>query len=83
MPQLHQESDLLADHISDHVLVARASSGDAIAFETIVRRHNQALFRAAHSIVADFAIAQGHSFAQQGRVLAMRPQILPRGPHER
>lgn len=58
MPQLHQESDLLADHISDHVLVARASSGDAIAFETIVRRHNQALFRAAHSIVADFAIAQ-------------------------
>lgn len=53
MTNLHQESELLAHHISDKELVKHAISGDAIAFETIIRRHNQTLFRAAYSIIED------------------------------
>ena len=44
--------------IGDADLVARARGGDAIAFETIMRRHNRLLFRAARGVVADDAEAQ-------------------------
>jgi RNA polymerase sigma factor (sigma-70 family) len=43
---------------SDEELVARARGGDAVAFETIMRRHNRLLFRAARGVVADDAEAQ-------------------------
>lgn len=37
----------------DSALIARAVSGDGSAFEVIMRRHNQLLFRTARSIVRD------------------------------
>jgi RNA polymerase sigma-70 factor, ECF subfamily len=37
---------------SDEALVARLLGGDATPFETLMRRHNRRLFRAARSIVA-------------------------------
>jgi RNA polymerase sigma-70 factor (ECF subfamily) len=36
---------------SDHELALQAARGDAVAFERIVRRHNQLLFRTARSIL--------------------------------
>ncbi|MGY0799260.1 RNA polymerase sigma factor [Lysobacter sp. A286] len=39
-------------------LVARAATGDGAAFEAIMRRHNQLLFRTARSIVKDDAEAE-------------------------
>ena len=47
-----------AGALSDDDLAARARDGDAIAFETIMRRHNRLLFRAARGVVADDAEAQ-------------------------
>ena len=38
-------------HASDAELAARAASGDAPAFETLMRRHNRLLFRTARSIL--------------------------------
>lgn len=58
MVYLHHHSGSLDHHVSDKELVERACSGDSIAFETIVRRYNQALFRAAYSIIADRVMAQ-------------------------
>ncbi len=43
---------------SDGELVERARGGDHTAFETIMRRHNRLLFRAARGIVSDDAEAQ-------------------------
>ena len=43
---------------SDGALVARAQSGDAAAFEAIMRRHNRLLFRTARGIVGDDDEAQ-------------------------
>ena len=39
----------------DHALAQRAAAGDTGAFETIMRRHNRALFRTARSITQDDA----------------------------
>ena len=47
-----------ADAVADLGLVAKARSGDATAFELIMRRHNRRLFRTARGIVADDAEAQ-------------------------
>ena len=43
---------------TDAELVARAGRGDALAFETIMRRHNRLLFRSARGVVSDDAEAQ-------------------------
>lgn len=43
---------------TDLQLVLSAASGNALAFETIVRRHNRLLFRTARGVVADDAEAQ-------------------------
>ena len=44
--------------LTDAELVARAGLGDALAFETIMRRHNRLLFRSARGVVGDDAEAQ-------------------------
>jgi RNA polymerase sigma-70 factor (ECF subfamily) len=44
--------------LSELELVNRADRGDGVAFELIIRRHNQALFRAAMGILADEQQAQ-------------------------
>ncbi|MGI9363372.1 MAG: RNA polymerase sigma factor [Parasphingorhabdus sp.] len=41
------------EEVSDTELVTRAVRGDGSAFETIIRRHNQLLFRTARSIIRD------------------------------
>lgn len=46
------------DDLSDQDLLKRAEQGDSTAFELIVRRHNQALFRAARGILDDEGYAQ-------------------------
>jgi len=40
-----------SDQTSDVELAARASNGDELAFEYIMRRHNRLLFRTARSIL--------------------------------
>ena len=54
------EQDLApTNHLpTDVELVARAGRGDALAFETIMRRHNRLLFRSARGVVSDDAEAQ-------------------------
>jgi len=42
----------------DHALVARIVAGDSAAFETVMRRHNGALFRTARAILRDDADAE-------------------------
>jgi RNA polymerase sigma factor (sigma-70 family) len=59
MPALHLESvPASAAAASDLQLALSAASGNALAFETIVRRHNRLLFRTARGVVADDAEAQ-------------------------
>jgi RNA polymerase sigma-70 factor (ECF subfamily) len=49
----------LAEQVeSDVQLALRAAAGNAIAFETIVRRHNRLLFRTARGVVPDDTEAQ-------------------------
>ena len=45
-------------HTGDAELAARGSRGDEVAFEAIMRRHNQLLFRTARSIVKNDAEAE-------------------------
>lgn len=45
-------------HLSDAELAGRAAGGDAAAFEAIMRRHNQLLFRTARSILKSDADAE-------------------------
>ena len=56
----YTESDPVAGsaQLTDAELVARAGLGDALAFETLMRRHNRLLFRSARSVVGDDAEAQ-------------------------
>lgn len=49
---------LPADQASDTELAQRASQGDSHAFEAIMRRHNQLLFRTARSILRSDADAE-------------------------
>ncbi|HEY0885857.1 MAG TPA: RNA polymerase sigma factor [Ramlibacter sp.] len=59
MPALHLEPvPTSATAASDRQLALSAASGNALAFETIVRRHNRLLFRTARGVVADDAEAQ-------------------------
>ncbi len=52
MPNTERQTPLLiSKHTSEAELVARAADGDGVAFETIMRRHNQLLFRTARSIL--------------------------------
>lgn len=52
------DADELKSDLSDAALVEYASQGDGAAFELIVRRYNQTLFRAARSILNDEDLAQ-------------------------
>lgn len=52
------KSDAPLTELSDRSLVERALGGDGAAFELIVRRHNQALFRAARGVLDDVDLAQ-------------------------
>lgn len=49
--QLHQRHPPITRDTPDAELAARAASGDAAAFEAIMRRHNRLLFRTARSIL--------------------------------
>jgi RNA polymerase sigma-70 factor (ECF subfamily) len=51
-------SALLSPEASEGELVARAAEGDGAAFEVLMRRHNQLLFRTARSILRDDAEAE-------------------------
>lgn len=51
-------TDPRAMELSEAELVARAARGDGTAFEAIMRRHNQLLFRTARSIVQSDAEAE-------------------------
>lgn len=57
-PELSLATVAASDAGSDIELALQASAGNAIAFETIVRRHNRLLFRTARGVVADDAEAQ-------------------------
>lgn len=50
-PSSLQAVPRLLDGASEADLIARAAHGDGVAFEAIMRRHNQRLFRTARSIV--------------------------------
>lgn len=50
-PTAHRPVPLPPEQSSDLELATRASQGDASAFECIMRRHNQLLFRTARSIL--------------------------------
>src|SRR3954467_3582658 len=47
-----------ASRAGDTDLIARAASGDARAFEALMRRYNRALFRTARAILRDDAEAE-------------------------
>lgn len=47
----HQASEVGSEHQQELELVARAAGGDGAAFELIMRRYNQKLFRTARSIL--------------------------------
>ncbi|MGX4643101.1 RNA polymerase sigma factor [Massilia sp. SYSU DXS3249] len=57
-------------HASDPELAAMVAAGDAGAFEVLMRRHNQALYRTARSIVRDDAEAE--DVVQESYLLAYR-----------
>jgi RNA polymerase sigma-70 factor (ECF subfamily) len=48
----------LGQNLTDDDLLARILAGDLRYFETLMRRHNQRVFRAARSVVADAAEAE-------------------------
>jgi RNA polymerase sigma-70 factor (ECF subfamily) len=47
-----------SDESLDHELIARVRKGEAAAFERLMRRYNQRLFRAARSVLRDDAEAE-------------------------
>jgi RNA polymerase sigma-70 factor (ECF subfamily) len=53
-PQADPRSSLQSP-LSDEEIVARVRAGDAALFEVLMRRHNQRLYRAVRSVVADEA----------------------------
>ena len=59
MPTLQHALPATSAHPpTDAELAARAASGDAAAFETIMRQHNRLLFRTARSILKSDAEAE-------------------------
>jgi len=59
-----------AETTTDSVLVTRATGGDQQAFTTIMRRHNQRLFRTARAILK--ADAEAEEAVQEGYIKAWR-----------
>jgi RNA polymerase sigma-70 factor (ECF subfamily) len=57
-------------HLEDETLIAAAQSGDPGAFEELVRRHQEAAFRAAYLVLRDADEAE--DAAQEGFVKAYR-----------
>ncbi len=57
-PLQRQSADRLAGSVPEAELVSRAAGGDGLAFEAIMRRHNQRLFRTARSIMRSDAEAE-------------------------
>lgn len=69
-----QAAALRQDDMSEPALVARAIRGDGAAFEAIMRRHNQLLFRTARAIVRNDTEAEDavqESYLRAWRSLAM------------
>jgi RNA polymerase sigma-70 factor (ECF subfamily) len=64
---------------SDHELVERVRAGDAVAFELIMRRHNQRLFRLARSILRSGVEAEDVVQETYVRAFASLDQFI--GPH--
>ncbi len=59
MQSLHRPAmSPLSQATSETELISRAASGDGAAFEIIMRRHNQLMFRTARSITRDDAAAE-------------------------
>lgn len=54
----HSRAALLTGKMSEADLIAGAVAGDAAAFEVLMRRHNQLLFRTARSILKNDAEAE-------------------------
>jgi RNA polymerase sigma-70 factor (ECF subfamily) len=67
---IRQAKPRLQEGATETELIARAAEGDGAAFERIMRRHNQLLFRAARSIVRNDAEAE--DVAQEAWMRAWR-----------
>lgn len=63
--------------LSDPELAQRITAGDQNAFELLMRRHNQMLYRTARSILKDYAEAE--DAVQEGYLLAYRAMGRFRG----
>ena len=59
-----------AGHAQEYDLIARAAQGEAAAFEVLMRRHNQLLFRTARAILQSDAEAE--DAVQEGWIRAWR-----------
>lgn len=58
MQSQRQAADSFSKTTPEAELISRAADGDGVAFEAIMRRHNQLLFRTARSIVHNDAEAE-------------------------
>ncbi|MGJ0503688.1 MAG: RNA polymerase sigma factor [Methylocystis sp.] len=58
MQSQRQAANSFSKATPEAVLISRAADGDGVAFEAIMRRHNQLLFRTARSIVHNDAEAE-------------------------
>jgi len=74
---MHATSAVAYSSLSDPELAQRITAGDQGAFELLVRRHNQVLYRTARSILKDDAEAE--DAVQQGYLLAYRAMGRFRG----
>lgn len=68
-----------AGDVDDHTLVARVVAGDTDAFEQIMRRHNQRLFRIARSITRDPHSAEDALQNAYVRAYYKLPEYRPSG----
>ena len=65
--------------LPDDALMARAAKGDELAFEAIMRRHNQRLFRIARGVLADDAEAEDALQETYIRAFTNRERYEPTG----